>query len=59
MRPGKIGLRATFDTTLSEITIKDSNVICATTLASKYMLTSSSFYKGPRLFVAIICFEMV
>ena len=35
MRPGKSGLRVTFDTTLSELTIKDSNVICATTLATK------------------------
>ena len=35
MRPGKSGLRVTFDTTLSELTIKDSNVICATTLAPK------------------------
>ena len=30
MRLGKSGLRVTFDTTLSELTIKDSNVICAT-----------------------------
>ena len=35
MRPGKSGLRATFDTTLSEFTIKDFNVICATMLAPK------------------------
>ena len=32
MRPDRSVLRVTFDTTLRELTIKDSNVICVTML---------------------------
>ena len=58
-------LRVTYHPTLRELTIIDSNVICETTL--QVLRVALAIYDElelpglfiQRLFVAIICFEMV
>ena len=45
-RPGKGSLRVTFNTTLSELTLKDSHVICVTTLQNLHVTSGEMVSKA-------------